>query len=504
MNRPNILFIHNDHQAFTQWDAYDVKPARPHFDSIAKEGVTFTNAYCASPLCGPMRRTLLSGVYAHTHKMYYNYTDPLYNEEVYLNTLADAGYQNFYYGKWHAGFGDARDFQTEGFTHTSYGNPYVRDSYKRYMMAKGLPEAEFEIRYALGAQSFGYGDPDSLYPDLVEGNKHYKSKEPNYCGEHAAGITVTPVETTESHFLASLACDKLEELAARPEGSAPFALRVDFWGPHQPYFPTQEYFDLYKDAEWPPYPSFDSDLSTKPKSYHRERNLPLNDGKDQIVYPSKVGWSYFNDLMRYCAAQITMVDAAAGKILEKLRTLGLDDNTLVIYSTDHGDSLATHGGHFDKASFMSQEMMRVPMAMSWKGRIPPGTVCERPVCSVSTPVTILDAAGLRFSHKPHGGSLLPLADGREVDWPDYAVSETAGHGFGEYITSRAIVWGQYKYVATVGDENIDELYDLAADPYEMNNRHGDPALQKVLCDIRGKLLEWQRNTDDPVVFSWAE
>lgn len=502
--RPNLIFIHNDHQAFYQWQDYDVKPARPNFDRLAAEGVRFDNAYCAAPLCGPTRRTLLTGLYPHTHKQYFNYSDPPYDHEVYLDTLTENGYDNYYYGKWHAGPGSALDHQCKGFCHTDYGNPYVRPEYEEYCKRKGLPHAEFQVDITFPVNGFGYGEEGTIYSDLVPGNKHYRSKDPLYCGEHAVGLTVTPKETTESFFLANLACEKLEELAADKNRDKPFALRVDFWGPHQPYFPTQEYLDMYKDVQWPEYPSWNSGIPGKPKAYHRERNPPM--GTNNLLnIPNPCGWQFYNKLMQHCAAQITMIDAAGGLILDKIKELGLDENTLIIWSTDHGDSLASNGGHFDKGSFMCQEVLRVPLAMKWKGVIEPGQVCDALVNTVNTPVTLLDAAGLSFTkNKVHGRSLLPLAKGEKPDWTDSVVCETYGHGYGEEITSRVIVSGDYKYVGSVGEENRDELYDLKQDKYELVNHIDDPEYAEILKEMRRKLLAWQRQTDDPVHFDWEQ
>ena len=502
--RPNIVFIQNDHQAFYQWQGSPVKPLRPYFERFAAGGAEFTNAYCTTPLCGPTRRSLLTGLYPHAHKQYFNYSDPPYDHEVYLDTLAGAGYDNYYYGKWHAGPGSALDHGCQGVCHTDYGNPYVRQDYKDYLARRGLPEARFDIKHVFGVREFGYGKPGTFYEDLVVGNHAYQSKDPAYCGEHAVGVTTTPKETTESFFLADLACQRLEQLARRPADAGPWSLRVDFWGPHQPYFPTQEYLDLYKDAQFPEYPSWNSGLEGKPKAYLRERNPPMGTDDYQIIVPNPMPWAYYNELMRYCAAQITMLDAAAGRILDKLYELGLDEDTLIIWTADHGDGLACHGGHFDKGSFMAQEVLRIPMAMCWKGRIPAGQKRPELVSSLSLPVTMLDAAGLRFTrNKVHAQSLLPVAAGRACRWPDSLLAESYGHGYGEEITSRVLVWGQYKYVASLGQENRDELYDLAADPYELKNLVDDAASAPLLARMRRKLLQGQRATDDPVEFDWA-
>lgn len=267
--RPNIVFIQNDHQAYYRW-GWDggAKPLRPNFDRLAGEGAVFTQAYCATPLCGPTRRTMLTGLYAHGHKQYHNYTDPPYDKEVYLDALHEAGYRSFYFGKWHAGPGAAGDHHCEGVSVTDYGNPYLWPEYEAYLKEKGLPKAVHHIvDYFDIPEISTRGDWAKCAPGV-----DYQC-EASWCGEHAIGVTTTPKETHESFFLANLACDQLEKLA-REDSDQPFSLRVDFWGPHQPHFPTQEFLDLYEDFDLPEYGSYRNDMAGKPETYLRERSSP--------------------------------------------------------------------------------------------------------------------------------------------------------------------------------------------------------------------------------------
>ncbi len=487
--RPNIIFIQNDHQAYYRW-GWDggPKPMRPNFDRLAAEGAAFTKAYCATPLCGPTRRTMLTGLYAHTHGQYHNYTDPEYTHEVYLQTLKDAGYRSYYFGKWHAGPGAAKEHGAEGFSYTDYSNPYTKPEYKEYLERYQLPQAVHHIE--------GYYD----IPEISTRGDWAKCAvgvdyqcEANWCGEHAIGVTTTPKETHESFFLATLACEQLEKLAAEKSGQ-PFSLRLDFWGPHQPHFPTQEFLDLYKDFEIEPYGSYASDLQGKPSTYFRERSSPF--GKDDnLVIPSPVKWEEWQEIVRYCFAHITMVDAAGGMVLDKLRELGLDKNTIIVWTTDHGDALASHGGHFDKGSFLSEEVMRIPFAMKWDGVIPAGQVRDEFICTVDFPVTLLDAAGLSYTKNPvHGRSLLPLVCGKSTGWREDLMCETHGHGYGQDLQSRLLVYRNWKYVATMGEKH--ELYDLENDPFELKNLIDDPQYSAVLEDMRARLKRWQRDTGD--------
>ena len=488
-NKPNIIFIQNDHQAHYRW-GWDggVEPKRPNFDQLASEGATFNHAYCSTPLCGPTRRTMLTGLYAHTHGQYHNDTDPDYNHEVYLDTLTQADYRNFYFGKWHAGPGAAAEHGAEGFSYTDYSNPYTKPEYKAYLERYNLPQAVHNIR--------GYYDIPEIrergdWAKCEEG-KDYQC-EASWCGEHAMGITTTPKETHESFFLATLACEQLEKIAAS-KSDDPFSMRLDFWGPHQPYFPTQEFLDLYKDFDIEPYGSFDSDLKGKPEFYHVERSSPF--GKDGIIKtPNPVQWTDWKNIIKHCYAHISMIDAAGGMVLNKLRELGLDENTLIVWTTDHGDALASHGGHFDKGSYLSEEVMRIPFAMKWEGVIPAGQVREELICTTDFPVTLLDAAGLAFTKNAvHGKSLLPLVKGESTDWREDLMCETHGHGYGYLFESRLIVHGDWKYIATKNE--LHELYNLKNDPFEKENLFENGEYADMVKEMQGRLVKWQKETAD--------
>ncbi len=488
--KPNIIFIQNDHQAYYRWWwNKENRPITPNFDKLAQDGAKFTNAYCASPLCGPTRRTMLTGLFPHTHKQYHNYTDPEYTHEVYLNTLTQNGYDNFYYGKWHAGPGAANEHGCEGFSYTDYSNPYTKPEYKDYLQKRNLPQAVHKISKSFYISDIcERGDWSGLEPGA-----DYKCQD-SWCGEHAVGVTTTPSDTHESFFLANLACDKLEELAANKTGK-PFSLRVDFWGPHQPHFPTQEYLDMYPDFQIEPYGSFADKLENKPQTYFRERNVPLSED-DIIIQPSPMPWSEWENIIRHAFAHQTMVDAAGGKIIDKLKELGLMENTMIIWTTDHGDGLASHGGHFDKGSYMSEEVLRIPFAINWPGVIKGGQVRDEFISTVDFPVTLLDAAGLKFTKNAvHGTSILPLVKGENMNWREDIMSETHGHGYGEDIIARVLCYKDYKLIKTKDD--VEELYNLEDDHYEMNNLAQKEEYKKIKEDLYKRLLQWQDKTDDP-------
>lgn len=484
-DRPNIVFLLNDHQVYYRhgWDS-GPKIQRPHFERLAAGGVVCERAYAACPLCGPARRTMLTGLYPHNHGELKNDSNHPFDREVYLDILAHGGYRNYYYGKWHAGEGTAYDHKCEGFSYPSYNNPYTKPEYKEYLAKRGLPEHQVLIE-----RSFWPPVRRDGRKNPMQAGKLYKC-EGSWCNEHASGLTVTPTESHEAFFLANLACNKLGELAAS-ESDQPFALRIDFWGPHQPYFPSQEFADLYDAEDIPEYGSFRDDLSSKPEIYRTENNYPLSEN-GKLIIPNPLPWSEWQKVIARAYAHVTMVDAAGGLILDALDELGLADNTLVLWTTDHGDGLACHGGHFDKRSYMPEEMVRIPMAVRWPGGVEPGQVSNRLVSNLDVAPTILDAAGLRFQDEVDGASLIPLCTGQDSEWREAVMCETHGHG--EEHIGRLVVTERYKYVANRGQ--MDELYDLDEDPYEMVNLIDDSAHSDVLSEMRARLSEWQRRTQD--------
>ena len=487
--KTNIIYILNDHQAFYGHGEIVGGPKifRSNITRLAKKGIEFTRAYTACPLCGPARRTMLTGLFPHNHREIKNETNHKYDKELYLTSLANTGYKNYYYGKWHAGRGTALDFQCDGFSCPGYGNPYITSEYKKYIKKNKLPHFQVKIEHS-------FIEPESNYTK-VHGIKKGTLHSPGFVtlSTHSTGIMTTPKETHEAFFIASLACDKLREIA---EGGnkRPFHMRVDFWGPHQPYFAPQEYLDLYNYGNIPPLPSFSENLEDKPRIYKSNHDYPISKN-GQLIFPNPLPWEdVWQKILSLNYAQQTLIDAAGGMVLDTLDDVGLTDDTMIIWSTDHGDSVGCHGGHFDKDCYMPEEMVRIPMVIRYPGEIPSGQVCDRLVSNLDLAPTILNAAGVSFRDPVDGKSLLPLSSMQESDWREDLMCETHGH----YINhlGRLIVTDRYKYVWN--DNDMDELYDLKQDPFELKNLINNKQYSDVLMDMKIRLAKWRQKTSDIV------
>lgn len=472
--KPNIVYILNDHQAYYG----HAQARRPVFERFAAQGVAFANAYCASPLCGPARRSMLTGLYPHNHGELQNDVDHPYDRALYTDLLPQAGYRQFYFGKWHAGGGTALEHHCKGFNYPSYNNPYTKPEYKDYLRRYGLPTPEIFIEYDF----VGNGDAQGR---IIRQDKAW-------CNEHSVGVMTTPKETHEAFFLANLAKETLASLSENPS-DAPFSLRVDFWGPHQPYFPTADFAAQYRPQEIGLPLSLRENVYTnnKPAIYAVEHNRGLNEN-GKILYPTALGEDDWRHILARCYAQISLVDAAAGIILDALEAYGLAENTLVIMATDHGDAVACHGGHFDKASYMPEEMIRIPMALRYPGVVAPGQVSRHFVSNLDIGPTILDAVGLAYPQPVDGASLLAIGRDAAAPWRAFGVAETHGH-FGHHI-GRAVITEPYKYIYNEGD--LDELYNLQTDPSELDNLAVKAEYEDTLARMRGLLRGWANETGD--------
>ncbi len=483
--KPNIIMIVTDHQLNYRhgWDG-GARPLHPHFDELSKDAVSFDRAYAVTPLCGPARRTLLTGLYPHNHKNVHNQTESPYDHDVYLNNLSKEGYKNYYYGKWHAGPGTALDQSCEGLCPDFYGNPYITKEYEEYLEREGLPRAEHRID-----NYFWNGSSKKQFPKLHEGNESYHCEQ-TWCGEPCLGITTTPKETHEGFFLADLACRKLDELSSE-EGADPFHMRIDFWGPHQPYFPTQEFIDMYEASDIREYGSYSDDLRRKPGTYYN-MNQPIADENFKLIIPSVFSWEEWQQIMVKAYAQTTMTDEAGGIIIDKLKELGMYEDTLIIWTSDHGDGLGSHGGMFDKGSFMTEETVRVPLTIKLPENEFGGSRLNALVNTIDIAPTILDCAHTEFSHPIDGESLLPVCRQERIG-RDVMMIESYGQGYRDTSRSRTLVTDEYKYTVNEGD--INELYCLSTDPYELDNLSGDTALESQLRSELSHQLELLGDTD---------
>ncbi|SDP79866.1 sulfatase-like hydrolase/transferase [Desulforhopalus singaporensis] len=478
--QPNILFIVTDHTAYFGHDREgEFEYKLPRFEKFASQGVRFSRAYSISPVCTPARSSMMTGQYSHTHGLTINTeygggTDFRQGQQLYSHYLSQAGYRNGYIGKWHCGHHRLPvDYGIEGWSMPDYGKVYQSDKYKEYCDRNGFGSPLARIDY------------NRQHPEWRGQTLNLDKPSPFNYFMRGCGVLEGPPEAHEEQFVAKLVIEKLREFA---NSGQPWSMVASFWGPHHPYFPSEPYASMVAPESIPEYPTYRNNLESKPLRYLLHRDMTF---ENPDVWPD---WSIWQTVLARAYGQGYQTDAAVGEILDAVEDLGLMEDTIVIWCSDHGDTVASHGGVWDKAATFSEEVGRIPMAVRWPSQFPAGRVSDRLVSNMDVTATMLEAAGLEVPTSMHSRSMLPLCiDPKNTAWPEYLICEHHGHTM-DKIVQRIIIQGKYKYVAALYEG--DELYDLEADPFETKNLIDSADHKIVKAQLRERIIEHIEKTDD--------
>jgi Arylsulfatase A and related enzymes len=443
-SRPNILFLMDDQHRGDCIGADGNRAIRtPNLDRLAKEGARFRCAYSTTPTCTPARSALLTGLSPWNHGMLhmvamatrYPFTKP--------QALRDAGYYTMGIGKMH--YNPQRNLH--GFHHVVLDesgrvqSPDFRSDYRAWFWSQA-PHLDPDAT-GIGFNDYPakpYALPENLHPTYWTGQ-------------------------TAVNFLKGY---------NRPE---PFFLKVSFARPHSPYDPPARFFKRYADADIP------EAAVGKWAAKYAPRSGPKDD-----IWHGDLGPRQVRSSRQGYYGSIEFIDEQIGKILEVLEQRGWLEETLILFTSDHGDMIGDH--HLWRKSYAYQGSARIPMLIRW----PEGLVAAKRGQVLSQPVelrdilpTFLDAAGTAPKAKLDGASLLTLIRNSNAEWREYIDLE---HGV---CYSRENNWngftdGRMKYIyhAFHGEE---QLFDLENDPKELNNLAGDPKAEPELRKWRQRLIE---------------
>lgn len=444
--KPNILVVVADQLRYDCTGFASKYPvATPNIDRIAVEGAWFSHAYTPIPVCCPSRQALLTGLRPERFGILCNYDfmkarGLCPNEWTWTSEMAQMGYQMGFIGKWQA--------------HPDYD-----------------------------ATAYGYTD----YIGLAEYSSYRRQKYPNSTPPPgwAGGVDPIPFEDSRPYWLVSQAISVLSKYTS---STKPWHIRLDFPEPHLPCTPSSLYADMYQAASIPAWGSFNDDLKGKP---FIQRQQLYSWGIENWTW---VDWAPI--VARYYAT-ITQIDACIGMLLDSLDCLGASRDTLVIFTADHGDMC---GGHrmMDKHCVMYDDIVRVPLILRWIGSIPGNQQREEMVSSsLDLAATISEATGCTRLSELDGRSLLQLCYGENTSaWRQDILSTYNGQQFGLY-NQRMLRTHDWKYIWNATD--VDELYDMKSDPYELINLTEHPSSLDVLAGMRRTLFERLIECDDLMV-----
>lgn len=448
-SQPNILFIHSDQHRFDSLGCNGNRLVRtPNLDRLAAGGVNFSHAFATVPICSPARASLMTGSWPTRHGCLCIPTSemwqPARRELPMLPVLMkEVGYSQAWCGKFHKEVeGEPADYGVEDFQWVA--------GYAKKRKAAGLA-------------------PARVRPGLFGG----------VCEE-------APQET-------SLAwqADEIIRMLEERRDNQPFFVRWDPPEPHLPCRPPKAVWETYADMPIPPWPSFPDPLENKPHVQRRQVDIwGLND------WP----WEKFEEIVRLYFAEITHMDAQIGRVLDQLEAIGAAENTLVIYSTDHGDYCGGHG-QMDKHFAMYEDIEHVPLILRWPERLPAGSSSDAFVSnSIDIARTILEVAGVEAPESFQGANLLEAAT-RPAEWPRHDIfAQYFGTESGAF-SQRMVRDRRYKYVFNPTD--LDEFYDLAEDPGELRNRIDDHAFEAEVRRLKARMMEWMKEIRDPLGNAWT-
>lgn len=450
--KPNILIIVADqlrYDCIGKSGRFNI--STPNIDRIADQGVFFEKAYTPSPVCAPARQALLSGRSAESIGALWNYdfisTKTLNGEDLfYTDILQQQGYKNAFMGKWHSSN-----------TH--------------------------------GAADFGFDTVKSF----VEYSAMMKEKYGNvsFTGGWFGDKNPAALEDSQTHWLARQSVSVIENFISHDQ---PFLMRVDFTDPHLPCRPCEPFSDMYPPNEIEPWDSFGDPLENKP--YIQKRQI-FNWNLENKP------WDEWSRCVSLYYGMVSQLDDAVGKILDGLDNAGGFENTIVIFTSDHGDLCGGHG-MLDKHYVMYEDVVHVPLIIRYPVLFKAGETIDSFVSNcLDIAPTLEEICKLEPAGKRHGHSLVPLCkhtDGSrgDTEGKNYEVSASNGQQFGLY-TQRCIVTKRWKYVWNATD--MDELYDLENDVGEKNNLISACRDEAALAELKKQLYEELQRREDPFIKS---
>ncbi|MCT4589378.1 MAG: sulfatase [Carboxylicivirga sp.] len=442
--RPNLVFVFADQlRADVLAYAGDSKAITLNLDVFTRDAVRFTNAVSVSPVCTPYRSSLLTGKYVSSTGMVINELNMSLNHRTIAHVLNDAGYNCAYVGKMHLNDRHSRSYKKgpERFGFDDYwaGYSFHHESYKAY-----------------------------YYTDGEEGQE----KRIDLSGKYG------PEEFT------SLACDYM---TAATKKDKPFAMFLSWNPPHDPWTKNNVPADCYE--------KFATTRFDLPANFKDEPD-PYMDRFPHLFFKGDSAWQYefihgegYQETMRCYYAMVHSIDQQFGRIINRLDELGIADNTIVVFTSDHGEMFTSQGRMFKLCFY--EEAARIPLLV----RAPKQQKAGSNDACINTPdiaPTLLGLMGLKAAipDEMEGMDLSHLVEGKKGEAPDFALQQGMGHTWQwkDGYEWRAVRDKRYTYGVYRRDGKV-FLFDRLKDPYQQRNVAGLPRYQKVEQNLRKQLYD---------------
>ena len=439
--KPNVLFIISDDLTATAVSSYENKTCKtPNIDKLASEGVQFTKAYSQYPVCGPSRASFMSGYYPNATK-------------------------TFGYVSGRENIGPNRKTWSQLFKDNGYYTARVSKIYHMGVPIDIETGSNGEDDEASWTERFNSKGPEWL----AKGEAELVQNNPDGSVERKGGNVMTIVKAEGDDLVHSdgRTAQKAIELIKKHKKN-PFFLALGFVRPHVPFVAPKSYFDPYPFTKIVLPEKMKDDWNDIPK---RGINYVTSvNGEMSLEQQQKAIAAYY--------ASVSYMDAQVGRVLNTIKEEGLEDNTIIIFTSDHGFHLGEHD--FWMKVSLHEESVRVPMIIKVPGKKP--TVCNSFVELLDLYPTIAELAGLKTSKHIQGKSLTKVLDNPEIEVRDMSFSVSQG---GKSFLLRTNKWAyiQYNENASAGIE----LFDMVNDPKQFENLAKQDKYSRVVASFQKKL-----------------
>lgn len=496
--QPNFLFLITDqHRADHTGFGGNSEIQTPQLDALAQRSVRFDRAYVANPICMPNRSTILTGRQPSVHGTRCNGVSLDPSNETFVRVLAEAGWRTALIGKGHfqnMGHGPgAADsfFRTPGDAiqrqHPEGWNLYEDlDRHRKERVAfpdryYGFDHVDVTVDHGdrCGGHYYQWLLDQGVVPEQLQGPENALQRAECW---NQVYQTALPEDLYPTSYITQQTLAWLDQAAGRDE---PFFLYCSYPDPHHPFTPPGRFYDMYDPAGLSLPETFEDPHT---RSLQTFRNRLRHRGKQLFPIapfsPSEEQWR------RSAAAEfgmISMVDEGVGQILGRLTELGLADETVVVFTADHGDMFGDHGMML-KGGMHYEGCVRVPLLISAPGRRP--GVSDALAGSVDLAQTLLELADVPAYHGMQGTSLVPLLDDPAGRVRDSLVIEEDElfdlAGVGAHLRMRTLITEDARLTFYQGSEQ-GELFDLANDPAELDNRFAEPDARNRRAELAERL-----------------
>lgn len=487
--RPNFLiFITDQHRADHLGCYGDPQVRTPHIDALASEGCRFEHFHVATPICQPNRASLMTGRLPSAHGLQMNGRELSLGERTFVETLHEAGYQTILIGKAHLqnitavpSVWPTPQARAPQDAKRAYPGPYGQEVSQRWEQDPNfdltLPYYGFEratLTIGHGDQQYGHWRRwlRRQHPDaerLIGPDNAIPTPGLHLFALRQAWRTRVPPELYPTHFIAEQTC---QELARLGKEKRPFLLQCSFPDPHHPFTPPGHYWDMFRPEDMRLPASFDAELVDPPPPVawlraQRRSNATFQPGYGAFACSEQEA----REALALNHGSLACIDDAIGRVMAQLRAHGLDRDTVVMFTSDHGELMGERGLMF-KGGLHPAALTRVPFI--WRDPQQPPSVGVVAALTQTTDIapTVLARAGLSAANGMHGRSLLPLLDGTAHAVRDALLieeeSQRADFNMDRRLRLRTLRDHRYR-LSLYDGQPWGEFYDLRDDPLELRN-----------------------------------